>query len=370
MSKWVSLSDTIQFIDKRIETIKLTLENYISTENMKPDRGGVVKAKNLPPINTSIYYKEGDILISNIRLYFKKIWLSDRKGGASADVLVLRVKEGYSSKFMFYVLSDSNFFNYADVTSKGTKMPRGDKKAIKKYLVPKFDLKTQERIANILSTYDKLIENNNRRIEILEKTAEEIYKEWFVRMRFPGYKEAIFKKGIPIGWEVKKVGDVINRLNAGHFYKEDELLEDGEVIVIDQSTKEYLGFHNGLPTHISDIENPIILFGDHSCKMIVMTKPFSLGENIVPFISKNNQLVLFLFYSLKRLMKTEEYKRHWKELINKKIYYPNIKLQKLFGNTVKDSIAIIGKYKKQNQNLIKQRDLLLPRLMNGTIEVK
>lgn len=77
-----------------------------------------------------------------------------------------------------------------------------------KFQIP--DLQTQEKIADVLSTYDELIENNNRRIKILEKTTEEIYKEWFVRMRFPGYEDTKFEKGIPEGWEVKKVGDLIS----------------------------------------------------------------------------------------------------------------------------------------------------------------
>ncbi|MDD3840678.1 MAG: hypothetical protein PHP06_08945 [Clostridia bacterium] len=78
-------------------------------------------------------------------------------------------------------------------------------------------------------------------------------------MRFPGYENTKFIKGIPEAWEVKRVGDLVNRLQAGHFYREEELYEEGEVIVIDQSTKKYMGFHNEEPTHIADIDNPIIL---------------------------------------------------------------------------------------------------------------
>lgn len=83
------------------------------------------------------------------------------------------------------------------------------------------DLKTQEKIANVLSTYDKLIENNNCRIEILEQTAEEIYKEWFVRMRFPGYENTKFEKGIPEGWEVKKLGSLTNVSSSKRVYSSD-----------------------------------------------------------------------------------------------------------------------------------------------------
>ena len=86
-------------------------------------------------------------------------------------------------------------------------MPRGSKHAIMKYLVPDVDLPTQKRIADILSAYDDLIENNNRRIKLLEKAAKDLYKEWFVRFRFPGHENTKFENGLPQGWEVKRLGD-------------------------------------------------------------------------------------------------------------------------------------------------------------------
>ena len=81
---------------------------------------------------------------------------------------------------------------------------RANSNFIKKLKISIPDLDTQKKISNVLSSYDKLIENNNSRIEVLEQTAEEIYKEWFVRMRFPGYEQTKFDKGIPEGWKVKK----------------------------------------------------------------------------------------------------------------------------------------------------------------------
>lgn len=318
------------------------------------------------------FLRYGDILINSTgtgTLGRVSIYLESNPILVDSHITIVRLKDEVEPKFL------ANYLHLIEEVI--IRMGRGatNQQELNKSVLEKMKfrfpgLKTQERIADILSTYDELIENNNRRIEILEKIAEEIYKEWFVRMRFPGYENTKFIKGIPEGWEVKRVGDLLNRLQAGHFYKEDELLEEGEVIVIDQSTKKYMGFHNEKPTHIADIDNPIILFGDHSCKMLVMTRKFSLGENVVPFISVNKHPVLFLYYSLKGLIQTEEYKRHWKELINKKIFYPQIWLQEKFRDTIKDNINLIEKHKEQNQNLIKQRDLLLPRLMNGTIEVK
>ena len=200
---YIKLKDCSSYRKER--TTKFNLENYITTENMLSDKGGVIVAESLPDCKTLPKYEVNDILLSNIRPYFKKIWHSNREGGCSNDVLVLKVNNEQNSKFIYYVLSDNNFFNYATVTSKGTKMPRGTPNAIMNYLVPNISIEIENKIVNILSTYDDLIENNNKRIKILEQTAENLYKEWFVRFRFPGYENAEFENGIPKGWTIKRM---------------------------------------------------------------------------------------------------------------------------------------------------------------------
>lgn len=153
----------------------------------------------------------------------------------------------------------------------------------------------QQRIASILSAYDDLIENNNKRIKILEQMAENLYKEWFVRFRFPNYQNTEFENGIPNGWNVVKIKKCVKRLAFNRLYKENELEKEGNVIVIDQSANEYLGFHNNEPSHYANYENPIILFGDHTCKCKLMCKDFSLGENVVPFCSSDTNFTDIYF---------------------------------------------------------------------------
>lgn len=236
-----------------------------------------------------------------------------------------------------------------------------------KFIVP--DFKKQKRVSDILSTYDDLIENNNRRVELLEKAAQELYKEWFVRFRFPNHENAKFVNGLPEGWEVKKVKSIVKRLPFGSLYKENELTDEGAVIVIDQSQKEYLGFHNNEPSHRASKENPIIIFGDHSCKMRLMMIDFSLAENVVPFTSQGQMPISFLYYTVRSLIETSEYKRHWTEFMNKKVLIPNHHLQKKYDTIVRDNEALINSLTLQTRNLKKQRDLLLPRLMSGRLEV-
>lgn len=199
----------------KISVTKLTVENYISTENMLPDRGGVEMATKLPLSGNVNAFLPGDVLFSNIRTYFKKVWLAQRHGGASADVIVFRPRdsERVNSRYLYYVLSSDSFIESTVTASKGTKMPRGDKDAMWRYAMPLPPLSTQRRIASILSAYDDLIENNQRRIRILEDMARSLYREWFVHFRYPGHESVPLVDSplgqIPQGWEVKPAPDCI-----------------------------------------------------------------------------------------------------------------------------------------------------------------
>lgn len=157
----------------------LTIETYISTENMLPNKSEIVNATSLPTIDLTQAYENGDVLVSNIRPYFKKIWKAKNNGGCSNDVLVFTAKENTDSDFLYYVLADDAFFAYAMATSKGTKMPRGDKKSIMQYEVPCYDIETQQKIAHILKSIDEKIELNNAINNNLEQHVSVIYQSWF-----------------------------------------------------------------------------------------------------------------------------------------------------------------------------------------------
>ena len=156
------LSDICYYVKDKTEVSSLNERSYISTENMLPNKAGITKASSLPTISQTQAFFSGDVLVSNIRPYFKKIWFAEFNGGCSNDVLVLRAKAGVSKRFLYYVLSDDAFFNYSMTTSKGTKMPRGDKNSIMGYEVPVFTIEDQEKIASILSSIDDKIRLNNK----------------------------------------------------------------------------------------------------------------------------------------------------------------------------------------------------------------
>lgn len=231
-------------------------------------------------------------------------------------------------------------------------------------------LELQKKIAAILSGYDELIENNETRIGLLEQSAEEIYREWFVRFRFPGHEKAKFVKGLPGDWDIKRVKEIVIRKGFGRIYREAELMDDGQVVVIDQSRADWLGFYDGEPQHVASYDSPIILFGDHTCKMVFMTKPFSLAENVVPFTPELGISSYFLFHLVKDLARTTEYKRHWTDLTNRKVLVPNERLQARFEDAVKRSHEQAELLRQTIRRAEKTRNLLLPRLISGKLSVE
>ena len=119
---------------ERVAINQICSSQYVGVENLIKDRGGVRFSDNLTKADVAIAYKENDILLGNIRPYLKKIWLADKVGGASGDVVIIRIKErSISPLFLFKLLSSDQFFEYDNTHTKGAKMPRGDKKAIEKF---------------------------------------------------------------------------------------------------------------------------------------------------------------------------------------------------------------------------------------------
>lgn len=129
----VALEDIANYVKQRIPINECNEENYISTENMLANKQGISNANSLPTTATVNRYENNDILISNIRPYFKKIWFADKVGGCSNDVLVIRAKNEITNGYLYGLLYSDEFFEHMISTSKGTKMPRGDKVAIMRY---------------------------------------------------------------------------------------------------------------------------------------------------------------------------------------------------------------------------------------------
>ena len=197
------LIDICSYAKGKTAVAGLTTQTYISTENMLPNKGGITTATNLPSVDQTQAYRKNDVLVSNIRPYFKKIWHAEYDGGCSNDVLVFRAAEGVDPTFLYYVLADDTFFNYATATSKGTKMPRGDKSAIMEYGVPALDIEKQRRIGALLRSIDRKIVVNSKINDNLYQQALTIFQQELLR-----------DGELPEGWSKGSLLDIANYLNG------------------------------------------------------------------------------------------------------------------------------------------------------------
>ncbi|MCC9104654.1 restriction endonuclease subunit S, partial [Staphylococcus capitis] len=238
------LKDLAEYKNERIETNKLTTANYISTENLLANKQGKQIANNLPSSKTVKKYTETDILISNIRPYFKKIWQADNIGGISNDVLnITSSNEKVSNDYLYYYLSQDKFFQYMTQTSRGTKMPRGDKEAIMEFeiKVPK-NITHQNFISSLGKSLDNKIEVNKKIIANLEELSQTLFKRWFVDFEFPDKNGNPYKSSggeminselgeIPLNWKVNELKNIAD-IRTGYAFKSSEYVYSSKLSVL------------------------------------------------------------------------------------------------------------------------------------------
>lgn len=158
-----TLSEIATFVTDKINSSEITLEQYITTDCILQDRKGRVTAVNLPPQSCTLTkYQAGDVLVANIRPYLKKVWYADSEGGASTDVLVFRAKNNHSPEFLYAILLQDAFYDYAMQGAKGSKMPRGDKDQIMRYKIPTLSLNSEESIGKLIADIDSKMHLNEQ----------------------------------------------------------------------------------------------------------------------------------------------------------------------------------------------------------------
>lgn len=374
-----NLNDIAYFVNEKINIEELNDLNYISTENMLPDRGGITKSSGLPNANYTQYFSEGDILLSNIRPYFKKIWYATFNGGCSNDVLVLRAKSNMYSKFLYYVLSDDKFFEYDTATSKGTKMPRGDKVAIMKYGVPQYDLPKQKKIARVLSSLDDKIELNNKINQNLEQQAQAIFKSWFVNFKNPKRKTCKAEEYFNIS-----IGKTPPRKEPEWFSQNSidkkwvSISDMGNCGVFILNSSEYL--KNSAIDKFNIVLVPkdtvILSFKLTIGRVAITNEEVTTNEAIAHFKTDNKKIKEYLYCYLKNYnFQTMGSTSSIATAVNSKIIksMPFIipaddEIEK-FHQVAKFIFEKIRINQIENEKLTQLRDTLLPKLMSGEIDV-
>ena len=193
-----TLEDVMSFSTTRVNSSELNEDNYVSTENMLQDYQGIVEAKSVPEDVNVISFSCGNILISNIRPYLKKVWKSTFNGGCSSDVFVLKANDNIESDYLHYVIANDKFINFVMSGAKGVKMPRGDKKQMKTYSLSLPQIQEQHKIARLLSLLDERITTQNKIIEDLKKLKSAIVEKVFCSpnqeypmCRIEGFQQAL-----------------------------------------------------------------------------------------------------------------------------------------------------------------------------------
>ena len=375
MEEWkeCKLSDICDYGKDRIEVSSLDNSNYISTENMLPNRAGITTATTLPTGEYTPSFEIDDTLVSNIRPYFKKIWKATFSGGCSADVLVFKAKENISKEYLYYVLADDEFFKYSMATSKGTKMPRGDKTSIMNYPVKIPPLPTQQKIAAILSSLDDKIELNNKINTNLEQQAQALFKNWFVDFEPFGGK-------MPEGWKVGKLSDIAE-ITMGQSPDGKSYNEDGIGTVFYQGRAE---FGTRFPTRRLFTTEPKRIAKKFDTLMSVRApvgdtnianEDCCIGRGLAAIHSKDEHQS-FVHYTVLALRSQLDIFNgegtvfgciNKDALSNMDIIIPAKSDLDKFEEIVASMDADIFNRNEENSRLENIRDSLLPKLMNGEI---
>ena len=220
----MKLNDIAEFVTDKISSSSISLDSYVTTDSLLQNKRGREGALNLPPVPCTLtHYRQGDVLVANIRPYLKKVWYADSEGGCSSDVLVFRAKNGHCTSFLYTVLMQDSFFEYAMLGSKGSKMPRGDKDQIMRYELPTFTPMEEESIGNMMVDIMSKINVNRQINDNLEAMAKQLYDYWFVQFDFPNeegkpYKSSggamvwneKLKREIPQGWTAANIFDELS----------------------------------------------------------------------------------------------------------------------------------------------------------------
>ena len=374
------LKHICQYRTNKVDVNHIDLDMYVSTENMLPNKQGICISKSYPESGYVNEYKQGDILISNIRPYFKKIYLAKNDGGCSADVLVITPQKGINNVFLYYLLSQDSFFDYVMSGSKGCKMPRGDKKYIMEWSIPVFDSINQQQIAGILSSLDAKIETNNKLNVKLEEMAQAIFKSWFVD--FEPFKDRPFHETelgmIPEGWEVGSILDIAE-------------LFDSQRKPLSSMEREYMKgkYPYYGATSIMDYIDKYIFDGTY----LLMGEDGSVvKENGNPYLQyvwgkfwPNNHAHVMqgrngfsteMLYCLLSITDVSsivtgavQMKISQRSMSRLLTVIPSKSVCNKFNAIIRPIFDIIKRIREENDRLASLRDTLLPRLMSGEIKI-
>ena len=391
-----NLYEYAKFSDDRI-SIKESIGIYVGVDNMNSNKRGIIEASYIPSSGSFTKFKTGDILVGNIRPYLKKIWLSDCEGVASPDVLVVSPSNRKNSRFIYSALLDDRFFDYMMAGSKGSKMPRGDREHVMKYVIP--NLKNMTNIGEFIYSLGKIIELNNAINDNLEQQAKLLYDYWFSQFDFPDkngkpycsaggkmvWNEQL-KRNIPENWKVVPLSTVLN-FKSGFSFSSDLYVTEGKYKLLTIKNVQDSGINLNVDNYINDVPSNVPDYCFLKVNDILMSLTGNVGrigimydsgcllnQRVALAKSVNEDLHSFVYF----LLKSDIIRKQYETIANgssQKNLSPveseniliayNEQIAIHFASVTNKHLKIIVSNLAENEKLIHLRDWLLPMLMNG-----
>lgn len=350
--------------------------NFITKEKDSQLRKGRVERGN------TVLTTRGTV--GNAAYYGNNIKYDHIRINSGMVILKAKDKQIIDDGFIYYLVTSPIAKKTIELFCSGSAQPQ---LPIKDFVKIKYDLpslKIQKKIVSIIGSYDNLIENNNKRICLLEQMAENLYKEWFVRFRFPGHEKAEFENGLPKGWRLENLFDVAD-VSYGYAFKSDMFCTDDSLnaVVRIRDIQE-----NHTDTYTSEVcddkylieENAILVGMDGLFHMCLWNGDKAyLNQRVVKICSKKKNMCNYmLFMAIRPQIKFWEQviagttvahlgDKHLKKI---KIAFPTEDILLKANESILKLMVEKNQLFKQNSLLSRQRDLLLPRLMSGKLEVK
>ena len=377
--------------------------NYIKAEALNGDSsinlmGGFFITEDVHQQLKRSILKCGDVLLTIAGANIGKCGIVEEHhlpANTNQAVGIMRADSAQvSPRFLYYWFNQRRTFMYIQGLNAQAAQPNINLAMLKNIEVPLPSLPIQQRIASILSTYDNLIENNRRRIHLLEQAARLLYKEWFIHLRFPGHQHTKIKDGIPEGWERKTLGDVLVELESGRRpkggAKDRGIPSIGAENVIgigkyDYSRDKYIPeeYFNTMRKGVVQGRDVVIYkdganigrssyFGDgfphQKCAVnehvFILRAVSTVGQNLLYFWIAQDETRQHI---VNLNANTAQPGVSQSKLRTLRFDQPQHEIAHLFNETVEPVVRQIFLLAKENQQLTKARDLLLPRLMNGTV---
>lgn len=365
--------------------------------NENPDNGGIYPVYGSNGIigGYDKFNSDDAPVIGHIGANAGSVVFAKGKHFVTYNGVICKIKDCADKMYGYYALLSSNLKKVAF----GSAQPFVSYNSLNRIVIYLPSIEKQKKIANILSTYDELIENNNKRIKLLEQMAENLYREWFVRFRFPGYENVKFENGLPEGWEYIRFGNAIEIIDGDrgvNYPKQEEFYEEGECLFLNAGNVTKNGFDFSSCAYITKEKDQLLRKGKLQTGDVVLTTRGTVGN--VAFLNEtmtfspmriNSGMVIlrnlgvvspeYIYTALRHesLQKaimmyasgSAQPQLPIKDMRRIKIIKADAKTMDKFTKYVADIYKQVSLMIMKNQAISKQRDLLLPRLMSGKLEV-